>query len=276
VSTAIVPRSVAFNEGPNPQPMPWAEWFVCGPNTTPEQAQAIRAAGSKLIVKVQPVRVLLPNGEPDMYWPLGRALSLVPGLYCVDGTPSSVDAPGEGMAGRIVLDFSQPQVVHQMVKIVNDLCASLGAIGVMQDYGCKDVSGFGNCYKVDPNVWPAWGANYTAYLDGLMKQKRKVWRCCNKQFSPGAMLCMEGIRLSIYGGSDTGYPPSPKQAYNNCVAYPGTILLVETTDSATCSAIVSAAVTGGGAVDYRPSFFTGDRVSRMPAPGLPTSYPENP
>jgi hypothetical protein len=261
----IVPRSVAFDEGPSPQPMPWAQLYVVGPRTTPEQAQLIRAAGSELIVKIQPCRWLLPSGEPEMHWQWDRSISLIPILRCLDGTPACVDEPGEGMAGTVVLDFSDPNTARQMAKLANELCASLGAIGVMQDYGCLNVSGFGNCPKVDTNVWPFWSNGYSAYLAELMKQKRRVWRCCNHQFSPGAALCVEYIRLY---GSLTGYPPSPMQAHNLCVANPGTILLAQFDDPYLRGLIVNAAVSAGGYVDYRPYFFTGDRVSRQPAPEL--------
>lgn len=260
----MIAHAVAFNEGDNPEPMPWAEYFVCGPNTTAEQAQAIRAAGSKLIVKVQPVRVLKSDGSPDMYWPWGRSLSLIPLLRMPDGTFGTLDAPGQGMEGRYVLDFGASTVPLQMGKLVNHLCASLGAIGVMQDYGGISVQNMSPSLS-QPYNWAPWAAGYMSYRQYLLNQKRRLWNCNNAQSVPGATLCIEGIRLN---GSDTTYPPNPTQAYNLGLANPDSIMLVEYPDDTLRQQVVAKALACGGNVDWRPAFFTGDRVSREPAPEL--------
>src|SRR5690348_9149034 len=97
-SMSIVRRTVAFDEGPNPQPQPWAEYFVCAPRTTPAMAAAIRAGGTRLIIKVQPCRWLHDDGSPVLDWQWDRMLSLLPLFKDASGANVTFQ-PGQGMEG---------------------------------------------------------------------------------------------------------------------------------------------------------------------------------
>jgi len=149
-----------------------------------------------------------------------------------------------------------------MAQLVERLCTSLGAVGVMIDYGSLSLEGL---VLIEPANWQRWIDGYMRYRTSLLARKLRVWNCSNRQATPGASLCMEGI---VAGGSDDGWPPSPLQALRRAEESPGSILLVQSPGDVLRKEIVAAALLSDACVDYRPQFFTGDRVSREPAPEL--------
>lgn len=242
----VIPQTVAFDERPEAVPFPWAEYVVVGPRTSVAGATAIREPGSKLIIKVQPVRWFLENGQPHMGSTWDRLLSTLPYL-----DSPTLDEPGEGMEHSKLLDF-RTLLTQNLAMPLTQLCANLGAMGVLFDYGCASIAGAPD----------GWTTGYWNYRQRVVASGLRVWHACNRPQSMGGSLMFENIRSS---GLDDGYPPNYRQVRDR----PGyqNMLLIQSPDVRHRRIICGIALETGALVNYRPAFFT-DRWANSPAPEM--------
>lgn len=238
----IIPQTVAFDETENPQPFPWAEYVVVGPRITIDQASAIRAVGSKLIIKVQPVRWII-DGQPYLGASWDRVLQWLPYLE----TPTLAES-GEGMDGSFIIDFRSALAQNLSVTLAA-LAQQRGAMGIMFDYGSEDIQG----------TPEGWATGYGNYRQRVMTAGYKIWNCTNRAQKMGGSLMFENIRAN---GLIDGYPPN----YAQIRSRPGGqhMLLIQNNDVRHRRIICGMALESGYLVNYRPYFFTNRWYNEVP------------